>query len=128
MTRFLALSTAAALALAVGACQTATVQDKENMLTAAGFVPKPADTPAKLAKLKSFPPHKFAQVPQNGQMVYVYADPNICKCMYFGTQANYAQYRQMVFAQNIANEQQMTAMMNQDAAFDWGMWGWGPPF
>jgi hypothetical protein len=112
--------------LILAGCQTASVNDKENMLAAAGFVPKPADTPAKLAKLKSFQPHKFTQMVQNGQMVYVYADPTICKCMYFGTQANYAQYRQMVFAQNIANEQQMTAMMNQDAAFDWGMWGWGP--
>lgn len=113
-------------ALALGACQTA-VQDRENLLAGAGFVISPANTPDKIAALKTLPPHKFVQQTKDGQPIWIYADPTICKCLYAGNQTAYQTYRQMVFQQNIANEQQMTAMINQSAAWDWGMWGWGGP-
>ena len=109
-------------ALLVGGCQTASVQNKENLLTAAGFTPQPANTPLRQAAMKKFPPNKFVQQMKGTQIVYVYADPIVCQCVYFGSQAAYAQYRSMVFQQNLADEQQMTAMMNQ-TAFDFDPWG-----
>jgi hypothetical protein len=115
------------VALAVSACQstTASVQNKEDMLAAAGFVLQPANTPERLAALKSLPPHRFVQQTKNNNVVYVYGDPTICRCVYFGTQQAYGNYRAMVFQQKIANEQQMTAFMQQQAAFDFGPWGPG---
>ncbi|TCT00614.1 hypothetical protein [Aquabacter spiritensis] len=118
----IALATLASLTL--GACVTAT-QNKENMLAAAGFRMRLADTPDKIASLKTLPPHKFTVQNQNGQPVYIYADPTVCGCIYYGTQDNYANYQQMMFQQRLANQQQMTAMMNQQMAFDYGPWG-GP--
>src|SRR3954447_19460271 len=115
----------ASLAVALGGCQTASVQNKENLLTAAGFTPQPANTPQRQAAMRKLPPNKFAQQTSGGQVVYVYADPIVCQCVYFGNQAAYAQYRAMVFQQNLADEQQMTATMAQNA-FDFGPWG--PPF
>ncbi|GAB4065949.1 hypothetical protein KHC28_22520 [Ancylobacter sonchi] len=121
------LSSIAVLALVsitAAGCVTAT-QDKENMLSAAGFRMRLADTPDKVASLKSLPPHKFTVQNQNGQPVYLYADPTVCGCIYYGTQDNFQAYQQMQYQQRLANEQQMTAMMNQQAAdsFDFGPWG-----
>jgi hypothetical protein len=123
VTRFAALALAG---LVLAGCQTANVQNKENLLAAAGFQIRPADTPEKLAALKSLPPHKFVQQVKNGQPIWLYADPTICKCLYAGNQSAWQAYRQMVFQQNIASEQQMTALLNQQAAFDFGVWGPDP--
>jgi hypothetical protein len=59
----------------------------------------------------------------NGNLVYLYADPLDCGCVYFGTQQNWDAYKQEMFAKQIADEQQMTAIMNQEA-WDWGPWGY----
>ncbi|MGU3493132.1 hypothetical protein ACLBXM_03730 [Xanthobacteraceae bacterium A53D] len=118
----------ALVGLGVSGCVTNT-QNKENMLSAAGFQMRLADTPAKVASLKSLPAHKFTVQNKGGQPVYLYADPTVCGCIYYGTQANYASYQQMAFQQRLVNQQQMTAMMNQmneqQMAFDYGPWG-GP--
>ncbi len=119
--KFAAIALALATGLAVAGCQTASVQQKENLLSAAGFVPQPANTPQRVAAMKKLPPNKFVQQVQNSQIVYLYADPIVCQCVYFGNQAAYAQYRQMVFQKNLADERQMTAMMAQNS-FEFGPW------
>ena len=75
------------------------------------------------AAMKRLPPNKFVTRVVNGQPVYQYADPLVCRCVYFGTQQNWGAYRQEVFAKQLADEAQMTAIMNQEA-WDWGPWGW----
>ena len=129
MTSRVVTALAISLGLALAGCQSTSqaVQQKEDQLSAAGFVPQPANTPQRIAAMKKLPPNKFVQQAQNAQIVYVYADPVVCQCVYFGNQAAYAQFRQMVFAQKLADERQMTAMMNQDA-FDFGPWGGPGPF
>ncbi len=107
------------LLVAVSACAPA-VQNKEDMLAAAGFTLVPANTPQRQASLASLPPHTFVHRVRNGQVVFTYADPTICDCLYVGKQAAYDRYRANVFAQNLANEQQTTAVMDQD--LDWGLW------
>jgi hypothetical protein len=114
--RLLALATCAVV---VGCA--AQVQQKEDLLAAAGFTLVPADTPQRQASLANLPPHKFSHQVRNNVVVYTYADPTICDCLYVGNQAAYDRYRQEVFAKNLANEQQMTAETYQ---MDWG--GWGP--
>lgn len=124
----IAFAALALVAFSATGCVTA-VQDKENMLSAAGFSVRVADTPQKAASLRKLPPHKFVVQNKGGQPLYLYADPSVCGCLYYGTQENFQKYQQMAFAQNLANEQQMTAMMNQQMAFDYGPWGpgpWGP--
>jgi hypothetical protein len=105
---------------AMAACSQ--VQNKEDMLAAAGFTVVPANTPQRQASLKSMPPHKFVQQVRNNAVIFTYADPTICDCMYVGNQAAYDRYRRDVFVKNIADEQEMTAQMNQ---MDWGPWGPG---
>lgn len=109
-----------ATCVAMTACA-AQVQQKEDLLAAAGFTLVPANTPQRQAKLASLPPHKFSRQVRNGAVIFVYPDPTICDCLYVGNQAAYDRYRQEVFQTNIANEQAMTAESYQ---MDWG--GWGP--
>ena len=100
------------------------VQNKEDMLAAAGFTLVPANNPQRQASLSSLPPHKFVHRVRNNAVVFIYADPTICDCLYVGNQAAYDRYRQDVFAKNMADEQQMTAQITEG---EWGTWGpiWG---
>ena len=111
------------LALAGCASQQQLVGQKEDLLAAAGFQIRIADSPHRLVAMRSLPPNKFVTKVVNGQPVYLYADPLVCRCVYFGNQQNWAAYRQEVLAKQLADEAQMTALMYQ-SAWDWGPWGW----
>ena len=111
------------LAITGCASQQQLVGQKEDLLAAAGFQVRIADSPHRLAAMRSLPPNKFVTKVVNGQPVYLYADPLVCRCVYFGNQQNWAAYRQEVLAKQLADEAQMTALMYQ-SAWDWGPWGW----
>jgi hypothetical protein len=115
--------TLGAISLVLAACRTPqqAVQSKENQLAAAGFTLQPANSPKRIAAMNEFPQNKFVRVTSGGTVVYVYADPAGCQCAYFGNQTAWSNYRAAVFANQLANEQQMIATMNQDA-FDFGPW------
>src|SRR5262245_51768508 len=59
-------------------------QDTENLLAAAGFTMKPADTADKLAHLKQMPVRTIVSRSKGDQLVFTYADPEYCKCMWVG--------------------------------------------
>ena len=116
----------AAVALAVSGCTYFRREDAdhtESTLAAAGFQMKPADTPKREASLAQFPVRKLTTRVRDGQVTYFYADPDFCKCLYFGNQQQYARYKQLAIQQQIAQEQIDAAEMNENAAMDWGMWG-----
>ena len=100
---------------------------KEQMLAAAGFQRKQAQTPEQLADVQGLPQRKLVPHTRDGHLFYVYVDAAACQCIYVGTENNYQQYQRMAFEQNLADEQEMTAELNNEAALDWGAWGpWGP--
>ena len=115
MTKSVSYAAIAGLLLGIAGCATPQQQaaQKEDLLAAAGFQVRVADSPHRIAAMKSLPPNKFVTRVRNGQPVYMYADPLVCRCIYFGTQQNWDAYRQEVFQQQLANEAQMTAIMNQ---------------
>jgi hypothetical protein len=81
---------------------------------------KLADTPEKLAHLKTLTQLKVVPHDRNGKMYYVYADAADCQCLYAGNQEAYQRYENLTVKQNIAE-------MNEAASMDWGMWGpWEP--
>jgi hypothetical protein len=120
-------------AFALGGC-TSTVVQKEDMLAAAGFTYRPANTPQTAAALKAMPPHRFIPQTRNGRTVWVYADPTICGCLYAGDDIAYQRFKQEVFQKQLADEQALTAEANQQAAMEqnaaavqWDVWGpWAP--
>ena len=106
--------------VAVSACANQ-VQNKEDMLAASGFTVVPANTPQRQTSLTTLPPHKFVQQVRKNAVIYVYADPTICQCLYVGNQAAYDRYRANVFQKKLADEQAFTAQVNE---MNWE--GWGP--
>ncbi len=118
---------ALAACLAAVACTTPQqrAENREDLLAAAGFTVRPANTPARVASLRSLPPNRLVQQTRGSTVSYVYADPLVCACLYVGDQAAYGRYRQEVFQRRLAEEQAMTAQMNQ---MDWDYGPWGGPF
>ncbi len=91
---------AVGFALGITGCAT-TAPKTENLLSQAGFRQIPADTPQKLAHLKTLPERKLvARTSSKGKKYYVYADPDGCKCLYIGDPPQYQSY------QRIAQQQQ----------------------
>ena len=90
--------------------------DTEKMLAAAGFNMKLADTPEKMAHVKSMQQREVVSHIKNGSVYYAYADAEFCKCLYMGTEKNYQEYEKLSI-------QQSTAEMNREAAENWGAWG-----
>ena len=107
--------------VAVSACANQ-VQNKEDMLAASGFTVVPANTPQRQTSLTTLPPHKFVQQVRKNAVIYVYADPTICQCLYVGNQAAYDRYRANVFQKKLADEQAFTAQVNE---MNWEAWGPG---
>lgn len=140
--RSLAISSAPlAAVLALAACATGpTPPTKPEMMVAAGFKLKLADTPTKLSALKVLPQHKFIHRDVNGKTLTVWADLAGCKCLYVGGPKAWETYQQNAFAQHIiAEDQQATAVNHETAMMDydtaviqdgaWGAWGdetWAP--
>ena len=113
----IAVITALGIALAgCAAIQKSDSTNTEQMLAAAGFKMKLADTPAKLAHLNTLTQRKLISHERDGKVYFVYADADNCKCLYAGNQENYQSYEKLSMKQNIAE-------MNEDAPMDWGMWG-----
>lgn len=115
--------------VSLAGCASMGAQDTEDMLSAAQFTMKKADTPAKLSLLRSLTQNKIMAHSKNGKNYYIYADAAQCQCLYAGTEINYQQYQQIRLAKNIADDQLAAAEMNQSAMMNWGGWGpWGPGF
>ncbi len=133
MNRFGSTLAVLAMCAAVTGCVTttsqSTVANKEDMMIASGFKFVPANTPQRQAAFAQLPPHKFTRQYRGNKMVYVYADPTICVCLYVGNPANYAAYRARVFDTKLANEQVAVAEdYYYSPSWDWSMWGDGYPF
>jgi hypothetical protein len=117
----------AALCASIGlaGCVSVGVPEKEGQLAAAGFVRLQADTPQRLAKLQVLPQNTIVFTPRKRGNAYIYADAAGCGCAYVGNEAAYQQYQQIRVANNIAQMQETTALLNAEAASDWGG-AWGP--
>jgi len=116
------------LSLAIGVAGCAAIErheadQTEQLLAAAGFQMRPADTPAKLADLERLQQHKLVQHDRDGEVTYVYADAADCKCLYSGDQKNYDEFQKLQVKQDVADQEMMAAEMNQQAAMNWEMWG-----
>jgi len=90
--------------------------DTENLLAAAGFEAKPADTPPRLASLRAMPARKLVWQLKDDKFVYSYADPDFCACVYVGGAKEYSAYRRLDAEQEIA-EERMREEMDWDASW-----------
>lgn len=75
-----------------------------------------ADSPARQAQLQNLTPLKMRFYPRNGKMHYWYADPYYCQCIFSGNEQAYDAYERIRLQQQMANQQELSAQMNEDAA------------
>ena len=80
------------LGAACAATQRLEVRDTEQMLVAAGFHMRLADTPEPQEDLRSIPPYRIVSRTRDRDVVYMYADPDNCHCVYVGSNKEYSAY------------------------------------
>jgi hypothetical protein len=117
---------AAAASLALGGCAGIRAQEAretEQMLAAAGFRMKPADTPDRAAHLETLPARKLVPYKQGDQIYYVYADPDVCQCLWTGDEQAYQAYQKTRLDKEIADTRLAAARYERDAAMNWNLWG-----
>jgi hypothetical protein len=124
VTKSICLAAAMGLTLAVAGCTTpaAPVAQKGDMLAAAGFQVRKADSPHRVAQMQRLPPNQVVTRVRNGQKVYLYSDPAGCNCVYLGMQQNWDAYQQQRAARRMAQEEISAA--ESQAEWDFGAWGW----
>lgn len=100
-------------------------RNTEQLLAAAGFKVRPADTPEQLAHVQTLTQHKLVPHEKDGKVYYVYADATTCRCIYWGPEEAYQRYQRLATEREIAEDQRTAAEMNEDAAMNWELWGPG---
>src|SRR5262249_26930957 len=98
----LLLAVAALVAAGCATIQRLEATDTERMLTAAGFHVLPADTPERQNDLRSTPPHRIVSRTKDGNVEYIYADPDNCRCLYIGGDKQYSEYEALRVKREIA--------------------------
>ncbi len=105
-------------------------ESTEQMLSAAGFTVKPADTPEKLAHLKTLTQEKVVQYEKDGKIYYIYAN-SYEKCLYIGNVKAYNEYKKLKHQKQVSEENAENARdelmaeneeVDSTAAMDWGLW------
>jgi len=92
----------------------------EQLLAAAGFVMRPADTAERQQRLAARPPYRLESHAKDGKAVYTYADPGTCKCLYVGGSKEYSEYQRLKLERQIAADEAWGA---HAADMDWDLWG-----
>src|SRR5256885_8339211 len=92
----------------------------EQLLAAAGFVMRPADTAERQQRLAARPPYRLESHSKDGKGVYTYADPDGCKCLYVGGPKEYSEYQHLRLQRQIAADEAWGA---HTAGTDWDLWG-----
>jgi hypothetical protein len=115
-----------ATAFALGGCaamRRREATDTGDLLVSAGFTTRPADTPERVQQLHAMPALKLVSQSRDGRVVYRYADPYSCECLYVGDQQAYAEYKRLALEKQIADERLEAAEAEESAAMDWTLWG-----
>ena len=112
---------AAAILILTG-CSTVGQKDAastEELLAAAGFQMQPADTPERLADLKSTPRRKLVAGSKDAKVVYTYADPDWCHCVYVGGPEEYSAYGRLTLSKVIAGDDSPGAGLRRLLPWSW---------
>jgi hypothetical protein len=112
-----------AILIGCGPAMQQTANQQEELLMAAGFAKKPADTPEKMSRLRRVPLYEIAVRKKGDQPVYYYADPNYCQCIYLGNETNYQAYRRLLIERNMRNPPVAVTPADMEAEEEWGVLG-----
>src|SRR4029077_19947860 len=94
-----------------------------DLLVAAGFRAKPADTLERAQQLDAIPALKIVSQSKDGHVIYRYADPYSCECLYVGDEDAYGRYKRLALQKQLTEERLQAAEAEEGAAIDWDLWG-----
>jgi hypothetical protein len=113
------------LAILAG-CASWDAQNKESLLTAAGFRTRSPSTANQVAMFNRMTPYKIERRIRNGKVLYAYADKQN-NVVYLGGENEYQKYKQLALQQSIAQDQIEAAQIHEDASLYNGFGPyWGP--
>ena len=95
----------------------------EQLLSAAGFQMRTGDSPERRHDLATMPPLKIVARTQGDGVVYTFADPDKCRCLYVGGSKEYSAYQRLVTERRITQERIWAERDAIDRAL-WGPWYW----
>ena len=93
----------------------------EELLAAAGFQMRRADSPELVRNLESMPPFKLVARGRGGDVVYTYADPVSCRCLYVSRPKEFVEYQRLATERQVEEGQ----LWAESDGMDWGLWGGG---
>lgn len=115
----------AAILVSLAGCtaidQISATQD-EKLLQTAGFKIVPGDTPDRIQALDTLAPGKISRVGRGGTIYYVYADPNECRCLWVGNQAQYERYQRLVMEEMVPEVEMVTVEAGPDWSLNMEAW------
>jgi hypothetical protein len=117
------LSVGLAVAVMLTGCATirrSEARSTEQLLAAAGFAMRPADTAERQQRLAARPAYRLESHTKDGKVVYTYADPDGCKCLYVGGPKEYSEYQHLRAQRQIAADEAWGAHV---ADMDRDLWG-----
>src|SRR3989442_6608907 len=119
----LAIGLAVAVTLTgCAAIQRSEARSTEELLAAAGFVMRPADTAERQQRLAALPPYRLESRTKDGKVVYTYADPGACQCLYVGGSKEYSEYQRLRVQRQIAEDEAWAGQGTQMDLGNWGPW------
>jgi len=107
-------------------CASWDAQNKESLLTAAGFRTRTPTTANQQAMFNRMTPYKVERHIRNGKVLYAFADKQN-NVVYLGGENEYQKYKQLALQQSIAQDQIEAAQINEETSMydDFGPY-WGP--
>lgn len=105
--RYLKFATLLILCLSLLSCTfgpkptRSTPPNLEGMLLDAGFVRNPADSPEKMARIRSEVQRKVIPVEEEGQTYYLYADADFCQCLYVGDESAFNRFEDLMYKRDM---------------------------
>lgn len=94
-----------------------------QLLSAAGFTTKLANTPEKMEKLRAMEQQQILAHSLDGGTYYTYADAEGCGCLMAGDEAAYQEFNRLATEREIAEDYRRAAEAQERMAMDWGYWG-----
>jgi hypothetical protein len=73
--------------------------------------------------LRALPTRRLVPNERDDRLYYVYADPEVCRCLYVGTEPQYQEYQRLALQKRLADEELMAAQDFLSATtMNWGLW------
>lgn len=98
-------------------------EEIRQILSAAGFTTKLANTPEKMENLRAMEQRQILAHSLDGGTYYTYADAEGCGCLMAGDEAAYQEFNRLAIEREIAEDYRRAAEAQERMAMDWGFWG-----